>query len=146
MWMVPRCCGPEVRPGHAMKSGSSERATLILTDALSYEMRSTAARKAGGRASGARSRRKVTCASALLATTDARNSSPPASAAPPPRPPRHRLPGTSASPRARRAPDAAAANQDPGDLGLAADLDAQIARGARECLGEPAHAAAHVAP
>ncbi|TPW17323.1 MAG: hypothetical protein FD126_3677 [Elusimicrobia bacterium] len=35
MWMVPRCWGPAVLPGKALKSGSSESATLILTEAES---------------------------------------------------------------------------------------------------------------
>ena len=35
MWIVPRCCGPGCGPGNALKFGSSVRATLILSVALS---------------------------------------------------------------------------------------------------------------
>ena len=35
MWMVPRCWGPGAAPGHAVKLGSSLKATLILREALS---------------------------------------------------------------------------------------------------------------
>ena len=39
---MPRCCGPASCPGSAVKLGSRSRATLILHDALLYEMRPTA--------------------------------------------------------------------------------------------------------
>jgi len=33
-WIVPRCCGPGVEPGHDVKFGSADSATLIFADAL----------------------------------------------------------------------------------------------------------------
>ena len=73
---MPWCCGPGSWPGSAVKLGKRSSATLILTDALSYEMRPTASRNAGGSVDGSRNRSNVRCISTPLAMLFAAYSSP----------------------------------------------------------------------
>ncbi len=105
-----------------VKLGSRSSATLILHDALLYEIRATASLNSGGSSAGSISLSNVTWQSTplgdLLAPRTRRRC---VSATPVTRPPRVRILR---------------------DLGLRPNLDAEILRGRRERLRESAHAAA----
>src|SRR5439155_596171 len=82
--MVPRKCplGGSPLPRTAPKSGSSDKATLILKDALEKSMFLTPARNSAGSSRSSRSCRNVTWASTFETTLRAWNSVPSSSATP----------------------------------------------------------------